>query len=280
MNWFTQEISRIPRVGAFPFQVKELYFCSHLYAKHERRAITPGDIFEINIRLESNASCCRDAINGEVLNLPYPNVAWKRPGQLQVLDGGRFLNTIAFAWSATDIAEFERLGLMPEENASGFLMTQKISKLVSEFRSLVFKLHTPGVADQVDWVCFKLHRELLYATRQKPPEADKSAILENIALWFQLHLNEDFSIEEVALSYGFSRSAFFREWKQKFDLSPVQYILDMKLNSAKMLLEKTDLPISEIVREVRFSGLNAFHKRFFRKFAMTPGQFRIQNRNF
>ena len=279
MRWFNQEIGRIPRVGTFPFQVQELYFCSSLYAKYERRAVTPDDIFEINVRLEANISCCRDAINGETLNLSFPNVAWKLPGQLQVLGGGLYLNTIAFAWPAALIVEFERLGLMPSENASCFMMTQKISKLVSELRSLIFKLHTPGVADQIDWTCFKLHRELLYATKQKPDVADKNAVLENIALWLQLHLAEAFSIEEVAHSFGFSRSAFFRAWKQKFDLSPVQYILEMKLNAAKMLLIKTDLPISEIVREVRFSGLNAFYKRFFQKFGLTPGQFRLQNRS-
>ena len=92
----------------------------------------------------------------------------------------------------------------------------------------------------------------------------------------QAHLTDDIDLDEIARINGFSRTAFFREWKRFFHVSPAQYILNLKMETAARFLRETDFPITAIVKEVKFSGTTAFYKRFVQKYGMTPMQYRQQ----
>ena len=98
--------------------------------------------------------------------------------------------------------------------------------------------------------------------------------IKNISIWLQQHFDESIDLDALARANGFSRASFFRKWKQLFPLSPVQYLLDLKLQTAAKLLKETDLPVSQIVSEVHFSGTTAFYKRFYAAFGMMPDRYR------
>ena len=98
--------------------------------------------------------------------------------------------------------------------------------------------------------------------------------IKNISVWLQQHFDENIDLDALARANGFSRASFFRKWKQVFSISPAQYILDLKLEAAARFLLETDLPISAIVREIRYCGPTPFHKRFSQKYGMTPDQYR------
>ena len=49
-----------------------------------------------------------------------------------------------------------------------------------------------------------------------------------------------------------------------------EYINQFKISKAKMLLEKTSIPISEIAAQVGYNSKQNFDKNFFRHVGMSP----------
>ena len=273
MQWLKYDIQKINRIGTFPFQVKMLYF-SHGHTVDKKSGTTPADMLEFSIRLEPRDSVCSDIINGHPIRESFPNLVWKKPGGEHRFHIDRPRDAISFGYPAERIEDFRKLGLYPDRDSMSFSLTPEIERLANEYRKLCLQLYTPGVADQIDWTCFQLYREILYSGLLKPGSHDDTEKIRNLSVWLQVHYSEPVDLDELARSNGFSRSSFFRKWKQVFRVSPVQYILDLKMAAAANFLIETDMPVAAIVREIHFSGTTAFHKRFAQQYGMTPDQYR------
>lgn len=273
MEWINRNVEKLPRNSDFPYRVKMLYFCRQQPNKHKTPS-TPPDMFEISIHLSSTAEICNDKINGVVIQEHFPNMVRKEPGQHHVFYTDSLRDSIAFGYSVDLIEKFKELGMYPDRIMFSFEMTPEIEKQVNEFRQLCQQLYAPGVMDRLDWLCFKLYREVLVFNSQKPPAVTEVDKFKNISVWFQIHFAESIDLDQVARINGFSRVTFFRKWKRLFHVSPVQYILNLKIETAEHLLRETDMSINSIVHEINFSGTTAFHKRFFQKHGMTPNEYR------
>ena len=280
MDWITYDIARISRTGKFPFQVNMLFFCQdRIYQQKSNRGKTPEDSFEINIRLSSESEICHDIINGEKIHEPFPHAVWKMPGGKHTLYGEFPRDTIAFGYPAALLEKFRELGMYPERSSKSFILTEEISRHVSDFWKLCRELYSPGVADQIDWVCFQLYREIFYANTGRQESQTEADRIRNISGWFQQHLHEKINLDEVASENGFSRASFFRKWKEVFHDTPVQYLLKLKMERGARLLTETDLPVCRIIQEIHYSCPNAFYKRFVLEYGMTPDQYRKNGKN-
>lgn len=273
MDWLNYQIEKLPRVGNFPYRVKMLYF-SRQHTVNIKHGRTPDDMLEISIRLEPREATCRDIINGKPICTNFPNLVWKKPGGEHrfLIDKPR--DAISFGYPAEFISDLRHLGLYPDLDAVSFTMTPEIGRLANEYRRLCHQLYTPGVADQLDWICFLLYREILYSNLLKTKSNDDVERIRNISVWMQLHISEDIDLDRLSSSNGFSRTSFYRKWRHIFKVSPAQYVLDLKIEAAARLLQETTMSINEIVQEINYSGTTAFHKRFTQKYGMTPSQFR------
>ncbi len=274
MRWNNREIAQIPRNGNFPFRVCMLFFCEDV---NERKCLAniPEDMFEFSLRLSSGDKICHDIINGQEISEPFPHFVWKKPGQRQILFMGNGRETISFAYRRETMEAFRYLGLQPEWTSKAFYLTSEIKRLIVQFRQLCRQLYSPGTADQIDWTCFQLYREIFFSHAGKSTaDITEHERIRNISVWFQLHYHETIDLNEIARANGFSRATFFRKWKEVFPHTPTQYILTLRLEAAAKLLLETDLPIHAIVREVRFSGPTAFHRCFLNHFGMTPNRYR------
>lgn len=272
VKWFNEKIRGMERKTDFRFRVHGLYYCRNLAVPQ----IGPyrDEMFEISIRLESEEKWCRDTINGEMLKILYPNVAWKRPGGEIITRMPLPRDTIAFRYPRETMEEFFRIGMEPKVNGNAFIMSAEIESLSRKFMELIPRLYTPGVPDQIDWVCFQLYKTLLSPSAEKNEEDSQETVIRNISLWLQSHYDEPVNMSELAGKNGMSHADFYVKWKKVFAVTPVQYLINLKLEAAAQRLIQTEKPISEIVREVRFSNLYAFHKRFRQKFGISPGEYR------
>lgn len=272
MEWFNHDIADIPRQEKFPFRVVMLYVCGDLVLTRNTRRM-PEDSFEVSIRLTGDAPVCGDTANGTSVNVPWPNAAFKLPGSVWQHDGSA-RDTVAFAFPAEVLELLRKLGMYPAAPCKAFVMTPEIETLILRFRKMRTRLYSPGVADEIDWLCFRLYRELFFSNTFTSPASEDREKIKNISLWLQVHLPENFSMEDIARTHGFSRASFFRKWKEVFDVSPLQYILDLRIEAAARLLRETDMNIDAVCRHVNFSGLSAFYRRFAEKYASTPETYR------
>ncbi len=83
--------------------------------------------------------------------------------------------------------------------------------------------------------------------------------------------NSDFGVEELAAQMGVSRVQLYRKVKQQTGRTPVDIIRLSRLNRSKILLQTTDLSVSEIAYQVGFTAPSYFTKCFKDEFEILPG---------
>ena len=82
--------------------------------------------------------------------------------------------------------------------------------------------------------------------------------------------NEQFSVEDIARTVGFSRSQLHRKLKALSGKSANQLVVEVRLNEAHRLLKQKAGSVSEIAYSVGYSNLSYFTKSFKEKFGMLP----------
>ncbi|QIK86217.1 AraC family transcriptional regulator [Erysipelothrix sp. HDW6B] len=86
------------------------------------------------------------------------------------------------------------------------------------------------------------------------------------------------SISEVAAHVNMSSSQLTRIFKQQLHQTPYNYLLDKKLEMARLLLSESFLTVQQISDRLAFSDPQYFSNIFKRKSGYTPTQWRNTNR--
>jgi len=85
----------------------------------------------------------------------------------------------------------------------------------------------------------------------------------------------DFAV--MAKETGMSYSSFRRLFKKSTGLAPNQYLLDVRIRKARLLLINTNLNICDVALECGFDNNFYFSKLFKSREGMSPKQFRLQH---
>lgn len=90
--------------------------------------------------------------------------------------------------------------------------------------------------------------------------------------YIHAHLNRDLSLTELASVVNISPTYFASLFKQAMGISPHQYVIQQRVEQAKLMLSKTDLAIADIALQVGFSSQSHLTQQFKRLTGMTPKQ--------
>jgi len=74
----------------------------------------------------------------------------------------------------------------------------------------------------------------------------------------------------LAISLGMSYTVFRRVFQKETGHAPLAYQLEVRISRARVLLEQTDLPISEIAQQTGFANVFYFSKMFSKRAGQTP----------
>ncbi len=99
-------------------------------------------------------------------------------------------------------------------------------------------------------------------------EAAKNYILENYYT--------DISLDDISNYVYISTSHFARAFKKQYGISPIQYLLSVRIQKAKTLLEETNRKIGDIAIDVGFSAQQRFNDIFKKQIGMSPSEYRQQ----
>ena len=85
--------------------------------------------------------------------------------------------------------------------------------------------------------------------------------------------------EDIAKQLNISYSGFRRAFKEFTGTSPSQYMLELKLNEAKLMLSTTNQPVKEISYSLNFENPDYFPIFFKNRTGKTPVEYRNVAKN-
>lgn len=94
--------------------------------------------------------------------------------------------------------------------------------------------------------------------------------------YFNANYNQDIAISQYAASKGMSISWFIRNFKKYTNKTPVQFLTDLRLTNAQLLLETTTYSIGEIAGIVGYNNPLYFSRLFHKQRGCSPSQYRNQ----
>ena len=90
------------------------------------------------------------------------------------------------------------------------------------------------------------------------------------------HYTSPITVEEIAASVNLSPSYFTKLFKEATSFSPYDYLLHVRLEKAKELLEDMTVNIKDVGSSVGYRDSNYFTKVFKRIVGVTPTEYRTQ----
>jgi transcriptional regulator GlxA family with amidase domain len=109
---------------------------------------------------------------------------------------------------------------------------------------------------------------------ESPVPACTADTLQPLLEWMTGHLNEDLSVEALAVRAVMSPRTFARRFKAETGTTPYHWVTNQRVLLAEQLLEGTDDTIERIAVQSGFSNATAFRHHFARLRGTTPLQYR------
>lgn len=120
---------------------------------------------------------------------------------------------------------------------------------------------------------------LAHLQREALPSADSSAYISHILSYICRHIEEPFTVQELAAYMNFNRSYLTTLFKKEMGVSLHAYIQSCRLTKAQHLLETTHLSVEAVSCSCGYASYDAFTRAFKRQFAISPRDYRRQKQD-
>lgn len=88
------------------------------------------------------------------------------------------------------------------------------------------------------------------------------------------YMDYSFSLQLVADKFHVSLSYLSQYFKDRTEITILDYVTDLKITKAKHLLETTDLTLKYIAEQVGYLNVSSFIRRFKQVTGLTPGEYK------
>lgn len=105
-------------------------------------------------------------------------------------------------------------------------------------------------------------------------ETEASRPIRAAKKYVQEHYKESITLEEVSAAVGFSSSYFSVLFKKEAGEGFSKYLINVRMERARELLQETNYPVAEICREVGYSDVKHFVQTFRKATGLNPAQYR------
>ena len=95
-----------------------------------------------------------------------------------------------------------------------------------------------------------------------------------IQIWLESHLASPIQLEQVAERFGLSLRNLIRRFKDATAQTPMQYLQELRLEKAKLLLESSQAAFDQITLQVGYEDANSFRRLFKQRVGLAPSAYR------
>lgn len=116
-------------------------------------------------------------------------------------------------------------------------------------------------------------------TPLQPLIADRThndPLVQRAQKWLQDHLAEQVRITDLAQRLAVSERTLIRRFNAVLEQSPLTYLQNLRIDTARALLEAGDLSTERIAQYVGYSDISSFSRLFRERVGFTPGAYRAK----
>lgn len=122
-------------------------------------------------------------------------------------------------------------------------------------------------------VCSRLMKDVTQKGKKEP-----DFVAEAAAYMKQHYQDVELNMSSLAEHLGVSGVTLAVKFKNVMEISPSDYLLILRMEQAKKMLRETNRQVKEVSLEVGYEDARVFMRRFKKYTGMTPGQFRMQEK--
>ena len=101
---------------------------------------------------------------------------------------------------------------------------------------------------------------------------DKQSIVQVIIDYMNTYYMEDISLDHISKNMFLSSVYISKIFKEETGTSPINYLIQIRLNKAKELLQSQSIPINLVAKSVGYSDAYYFSKLFKKYFGIAPSK--------
>ena len=121
---------------------------------------------------------------------------------------------------------------------------------------------------------FYSHHTNPITPEHSPANEATQVIFEQIKIYLSQHVKDKICLNELCKRFNCDKFNLLRQFKQYTGLSPINYLIMLRIQSAKELMISTDLPLVQIALESGFYDQSHFSNSFVKLVGLTPGEYR------
>jgi len=97
-------------------------------------------------------------------------------------------------------------------------------------------------------------------------------------LFIDNNFAEQLDLNNIADEAHFSKFHFIRLFKKSYGYTPHQYLIQVRIENAKMLLEKNTTTVTDVCYSVGFESINSFTTLFKKRVGLPPADYQLQRK--
>ena len=149
----------------------------------------------------------------------------------------------------------------------------KMSSLLDELTSAGTSRQAVIILDLLELISSQ--KDMIQILPLSPSESqDLNDRKERISRYVETHVFDKISLEEVAAYLGMNRTYFCMFFKKHYGKGFADYLNDIRVERASVMLLQGDRQIADIAKECGFKTAPYFTRAFKRSCGMTPGEYR------
>ncbi len=130
------------------------------------------------------------------------------------------------------------------------------------------------------WLEIYENTDLSFSKDQVHDSASSQARLQLMLQYIHQNYTHDISLDEIACHVRISKSTALNLFHKYLHITPINYLINYRLNEAALLLSKTEKKITAISNETGFNNVDYFCRLFKKHYRLTPTEYRKKKVSF
>ena len=147
------------------------------------------------------------------------------------------------------------------------------------FKNLFSIKHSELLKDEIQKAAIVMQLVSIYLGESKTyPSKHENDEIDDAVDYIKKNYAESISLSFLAKKAGFSPNYFIKKFKLRTGFTPTRYLTRVRIDTAKFLLQNTDLSVTEIMESVGFYDASYFSKLFKKAYGYSPRSFNALNK--